>query len=208
MSMSVGDVIQIADVQTFLSQRLLNVYFYEVVSADPDATLENVAQSFELQVATEVAALQSNAVTHSQIQVKNLTNGIDIWEEPASIIGTATTGNNTPSFTALGFRLIRSTAVTRHGSKRIGGLVEEQINGNTIESAQMVTVAAVQAAMASNITAEGTTADFELRPVIVGRFPQGSPNAGELDLSVINPVSAVQYIRVTTQTTRRAGRGV
>lgn len=205
--MNVGDILQITDVQSYLNQQMLNVYFYRVVSADVDATLEDVAQQFELLVATEVAQVQTVDVSHPQIIVRNLTDGIDIWEEPATIVGVAPAAGNLASFYALGFRLVRTNASTRHGAKRIGGVSEESVTGNSVNAGAMTAVNDVAAAMAGHVDRTGTTEDFDLEPVIVGRFPTGAPNAGELDLATINPVSAVQFIRVTTQTTRRAGRG-
>lgn len=208
MAISVGDILMISDVQTYLEQQMLNVYFYRVLSADVDADLENVAQAFELQVATEVAVVQHEGVSHPWIIVRNLTDGISIWEEPTTIIGTNAGGSAEPSFTALGFRLNRSTAATRHGSKRIGGVPDSVIVGNGVASGTVTTLNDIATAMASNISIDaGAGVDFEAEPVIVGRVPIGQPNAGQLDLTTINPVASAQFVRPTTQNTRKLGRG-
>lgn len=209
MALAVGNIIQITDVQSFLSQQLLNVYFYRVVSFEAQVTLQDIAQQFETLGMAVVADVQSTSVLHSMAIVKNLSNGIDIFEEPANIPGERTTAENMPSFVALGFRLIRSSGTTRHGSKRIGGIAEEATSGNTIVAGYSTYLTNVTNFMGGHLLRTGTVdEDFDLEPVIVGRIPVGSVGAGELNLSVINPVSSAQYIRVTTQTTRRAGRGV
>lgn len=207
MAIQTSDIIQITDVQSFLGQLILNVYHYRVVSFDEGTDYSDFAQQFELLVAGVVADVQSASVNHNMVIVKNLTNGIDIWEEPADIDGATTGGDDLPSFVALSFRLVRSSGLTRHGAKRIGGLDEGTIAGNGISSSFADEVAAIEAALGSPLMREGTMADFVLQPVIVGRFPEGHANAGQFDLSKVNDVSAAQFIRVSSQTTRRAGRG-
>lgn len=208
MAFQVDDVIQITDVQTFQSQLMLNVYHYRVVSFDAGTGYVDFAQAFELLIAGEIATVQTVDVNHSMVIVKNLTNEIDIWEEPADIDGVTAQGDNMPSFVALSFRLIRSSGLTRHGAKRIGGLDEGSISGNGIAAGLADEVAAIETALGSPLMREGTSADFVLQPVIVGRYPSGGPNAGQFDLSKVNDVAAAQFIRVSSQTTRRAGRGV
>jgi len=207
MAVNVGDVLQLIDQQTFLGQQLLNVYFYEVAESDPDVTLEMIAQQFELDVIPLVKMMQSEVLMHTSILISNLTNGIDIWEEPVNVAGYDDTNDPLASFYSFGFRLVRSTALTRHGSKRIGGVTEGMVDGNTLASLYVTVVNDLGAQLAEPLVAEGTTADFVVNPVIVGRFPSTSSTPGALDLSKINPVASAQFIRVTTQTTRRAGRG-
>jgi hypothetical protein len=109
---------------------------------------------------------------------------------------------------AAAFRLVRTNGTTRHGQKRIGGLPEGHINGNSVASGLVAAYNTVATTIGGHFIRTGTVDhDFDLAPVIVGRFPQGDPNEGELDLSVINPVQSAQFIRLTSQTTRREGRG-
>lgn len=209
MALSVNDIIQITDVQAHLSQVFLNVYHYRVTSLDALADYADVAEAFDNTVRQAVLDIQSSGVQHSIISVKNLTNGIDIWDELNVDMGDYPTGDNSPSFVALGFRLIRSNATTRHGQKRIGGTTEDILINNTLSAGGLTLANAVAAAMGAPITRTGTADhDVELEPVIVGRFPKGHAQEGELNLAVINPVQSAQFISVTTQTTRKAGRGI
>lgn len=209
MALAVNNIVQITDVQTYLGQTMLNVYFYRVTALEPAADYSDLAEAFDNVVRSKVKAIQSTSVVHPFIQVKNLSNGIDIHDQIDSQNGMLASGDDLASFYALGFRLVRTNATTRHGSKRIGGIGEAVTYGNDIIAAYLDEAAALATALASPIVREGTVDhDLSAQPVIVGRYPQGHAQAGELNLAVINPVQSAQFIRVTTQTTRRAGRGV
>jgi len=208
MALSVNDIVQITDVQTYLGQTMLNVYFYRVVTLESLTDYNDVDQAFINTIWPEMLPIQSLGVAHVGNIIKNLTNGLDIFTGLDTDSGEAT-GDGAPSFTSLGFRLNRSTALTRHGSKRIGGISEAASVGNELASAYITPVNDLAAVMGGVIERDGTVDhDVTLEPVIIGRIPTGEPGAGELDLSIVNPVSGAQFVRVTTQTTRRAGRGV
>lgn len=208
MAIAVGDIIQISDVQSYLGQLILNVYFYRIVSFEAAVDLQVITNAWQTQAAGPIAGGQQAGLVHERTIAKNLSNGIDILEDVWGLAGSQS-GEGLASFYALGFRLVRSTALTRHGSKRIAGIPEAFVNGNSLVNPAGTTyAAAVVGFIGADLVVSGTLDnDFVAEPVIVGRFPQGDPNAGELDLSKINPILNAQFIRVTTQTTRRAGRG-
>lgn len=207
MAIALNNILQFTAVQSFLGQQLLNVYHYEVSALSGTLTLEECAQAFEAQVIAEIIDLQSTSLQYTFVIAKDLTDGVDIWEEPVAYAGTDPTSALAPSFESIGFRLVRSTGITRHGSKRIGGLGDNTVSGNTIAAGVSAAVAAAETAMGAVVSVVGGSGTGDLSPVIVGRYPIGHVDAGELDLSKINPVASVKAIRVTTQTTRRAGRG-
>ncbi len=207
MAATVGDILQFTDVQTYLNQQILNVYHFEVTVLGSAVDYQDMADAFQTQYVLEIQALQSNSLMHTSTIIKNLTNGLDIFEDPSSILGTDTATPG-PSFAALQFRLLRATALTRHGAKRIGGLTEAIIDGNNINVAFTNPINDVATVMAAGVVVSASTDEsFTLKPVIVGRYPAGDPNAGQLDLSKVNDVASAQFVRLTTQTTRRAGRG-
>jgi hypothetical protein len=208
MALAVGDILQISDVQMYLGQTVLNVYFYEMVSLESLTDYGDVQGAFKLGVIDEVRTMQNSGLTHTTIIVKNLTNEVDIGEYAYTVTGDLE-DEGLQSFTALSIRLVRSTGLTRHGSKRIGGLTEAMVAGNVLSAAGNALIGNVVDALEADLVVDGTVDhDFVARPVIVGRFLITDPNPGELDLSKINPVSAAQFIRLSTQTTRRAGRGI
>lgn len=210
MAMAIDNILQITDFQRFLGQQVLNVYFYRVLALpDPEIypnPYDAVLTSFESTVVGPLKNNQHTSLMHETIVVKNLSNGIDIREKILNIAGTAT-GDEEPSFTALGIRLVRTTGVTRHGSKRIGGMPESYFIGNTLNlSPGQVT--AIEFAMGATLIESGTINDLA-QPVIVGRtlVPASDPPEYELDLLKINVIADAQIIAVTTQNTRKAGRG-
>lgn len=208
MPIAVGDILQISDFQSFLGNTLLNVFFYEVSAADVDLDYETVKVAFENAIVEPMSNIQSNFCEHVRIVIKNLTNELDIAEFPISVTGFHG-GQASQSFVSYSIRLIRSTALTRHGSKRIGGLSEGTLDGNGVLSSELGTVTAFADLLAEPLVMESEVfPEFTAVPVIVGRFHIPAANAGEIDLSKINPVSAAQFIRVTSQATRRAGRGI
>lgn len=209
MALAQADILQIIDVQTFLSSRVLNVYFYRVETLGASVDYQNLSDAFQLQVRDIVRNIQVSSLTHDSVIIKNLSNGVDIFEEADQVAGdTVVTGDPLASFYALGYRLVRSTAATRHGAKRIAGIPEGAVTGNSITAISTQNTA-IEAALGGVVEVDaGGDFDFVLQPVIVGRYPQGDPNAGQLDLTNVNDVASAQFIRVTTQNSRKLGRGV
>jgi len=209
MALSVGDIISLEDRQTFLGETMVNVYYYQVDTLESLVELDDIAAEWQAVVMNTIQAVQSGAVEHVRLVLRNLTNGIDIHELPLTGEAGAIGGDAYPSLVALSIRLVRATAVTRHGSKRIGGLPEANFNGNTPAAGAVANIDAMADAIGGVFEKTGTVdEDFTLLPVIIGRVHEPAANAGELDLSVVNPVTGGQFIRVTSQTSRRAGRGI
>lgn len=207
MAIVVGDILQITDVSTYLSQVCLNVYFYRVTLAEASAEYADVNSCFLSDMQAAVLGFQADSVQHYQVSIRNLTNGIDVVEFATNNYG-GNAGDGMPSFVAYGFRLFRTNATTRHGAKRFVGCMEAHVQNNAAVAGIVATLNACANALKAKITYPGGASDqFEAEPVIVGRFPQSHPDAGQLDLSTINPVANATYVRVTSQTTRRAGRG-
>lgn len=208
MATAVGDVIQIIDVQTYLLQTVQNVYEFFVYELTGTVTLEEIALEWVDTVLTPVRNIQADDINHDYLAVKNLSNGVDIWDETTNLPGVVVSTNPSPSFVAVGIQLLRSTAITRHGGKRISGISDDNITGNSLVGVALTNMPALLTALSAELNVVGADGTASLYPVIVGRYPQGSPNAGEMDLSKLNPIQGAQFKRVTTQNTRKAGRGI
>lgn len=134
MSLSTGDLLQFTDVQDYLGEQVLNVYFYRWFSAPTtdNTPYEALVDSFQDRIVNGAIGLQNSLLTHTGIQLKNLSNGVDFHEKSIAITGatTVTINEAMPSSTALTFKLIRDSLVTRNGSKRISGLRDSQVKGN------------------------------------------------------------------------------
>lgn len=206
MAMLPGNIIQIKAGQTYLSQAILNVFFYEVVSLDVGVTLENVLTTFTGWWTTNIKPLQVTTCALTTLEAKDLSNGIDIASRSVSVAGSLT-GDGVPSFVTLSFRLNRTTGLTRHGQKRFAGCSEAAIIGNDLSGGVLTAANTAATGLASSLLSDSGTNDHELKPVIIGRnkLPDGTY---ELDITKVNDVQSAQYVRVSTQTTRRAGRGI
>lgn len=207
MAIVENDIIQLTLEQVYLSQICNNIFFYRLNDITGSPTYADIATAFALDVLNEINGIQSSGVQNSRIIIKNLTNGIDIYETPNTATGDIGGGSNA-SFVAWAFRLVRTTALTRHGAKRFVGVAEASAGGNTPDATILAALTAVEEAL-YGAPGFGTVGnEGAMYPVIVGRTEVGETGVYELDLSKINLVAAAQFIRISSQTTRRAGRGI
>lgn len=214
MALNVGDIVKLTDVQTYGLQLVENVYFYRITAIPvpfTDMTVdESVAHAFQSVIPVAAIPLQHGGLLHSIVRMDNVTNGIDFVEIPVGSNGSAS-GDPEPSFMALNFVLRRSNGLTRNGSKRLGGITEDEVNGNAFAgstSALNNFVAALSAKL-KDFTLP-TPAEFA-EPVIVGRklvTTTGGKSYYELDLTKINPVATAGFTALSTQRSRKVGHGV
>lgn len=207
MALVNGDIVQIVARYFNLQVNNLNVFYYRMTLVEANSDLAGLATAFDTDVLVPVKAIQSANGAWNLLTLRNLTNGIDIHEMPLAVYGTVA-GEGMPAFVSWGFRLLRTNASTRHGAKRIPGVCEGSVAGNDPIAGINAALATAAAAMKDPITWPGDdTNAVEAEPVIVGRYPEGHAQAGQLDLTTINPVANAQFVRVTSQVSRRYGRG-
>lgn len=201
-----GDLIQLVDRQSFLDQTVLNVYYYRYIVVAPasNAIYPAMVDEWLENVMPAILDIQHPNLNHNLIEVRNLSNGIDIYQRPIDEDGTATSpGDDTlPSYASVGFQLNRESLVTRNGYKRFAGIPEDHTNGNTwnLYGGPQSDELEVQLAATQFISAVETFA-----PVIVKR-PLVVPVGDTYLYSDIGSASAKQNLG--TQNTRKAGRGI
>lgn len=209
--MPIGDVYEVIDAQDYRGKEILNTYFYQVSDDGVDATL--VADAWVAQVLPEVRGLQSGDVLHVEVRVRNLFNHADATIIPTGLAGTLVlaSADTLPTHDAVGFKLVRASASTRHGQKRYAGIPETyhtdgQYTGAPIATAFAALAAALQEQLVDTV---GSLANFAV-PIIVGRIAETVagkttyrlPDAlGELVFSLISDV--ILNTEVTTQNTRK-----
>lgn len=207
MGILLDDILEITLVQTLQTNQALNVFQFGVDELIETTTYEIVADHFEAAVVAAINDVQSTQVANTRLQIKNLTNGIDIYEKPLSG-GGSYAGVAMPNFVAWAFRLVRTTGLTRHGAKRIVGPSEEAVGNNEPSTPAVALLNALATQLASPLVIVDTPGDLTIHPVIVGRVTTPGAGYGSYDLSKINKVQSAQFIRVTSQTSRRLGRGI
>lgn len=199
MAADFGDLIQVTDKQLYLNQELLNVYYYRVVSLTGliDGYLDLMADWFESDLLPPILDIQNDYLTHVSVDIRNLSNNVDVLERPLGILGTnvATSDTVLPSWVTVNFKLVRESLATRNGSKRYSGLLEGQnsFNAYAIPAPEL---AALETALAADVY---FTAALVMEPVIVRR-PIVPPVGTSYTYSSIG---AAIYTRYGTQNTRK-----
>lgn len=212
MAAVVGNILKVTAFQSFLGQLLQNVHFYRLTSIPTPSegmTFEEyVANRFNAVVGIPMRAIQSANCQHTIYRVDNVSNNIDFAEVTIDTAG-GSSGDPLASFDALNFILRRTTGVTRNGSKRLGGLSEASISGNT-NIVGATALANYTAALSAPLVTADATPDPFAEAVIVGRVfdaTVGEEGGYVLDLSRINPIASAAYTAVSTQRSRKAGHG-
>ena len=203
VGIALGDLLQITDFQDYLGEQVLNVYYYRWASAPvlDNSAYEPLVNDFAAKVITPSKQLQNDGLTHVNITVKNLTNGVDFGDFPNGVIGdiVASAAERLPSFIALSFQLVRDSLVTRNGSKRIAGLVDAQVEENEFVGSPG-DIVDVEFGMHEPLSVGLLDVAF---PIIVKRPIPVPATAGYLYSSV----SSVNFKGIGTQNTRKKGRG-
>jgi len=205
MAIAVGDHIELVAHQTMFSQQILNVFHYQVVSIETTITYEDIFDAFDNQWNISLAPLLSTALILDTLTARNLTNEIDIADHISNFAGDVS-GESLPPFMSYGFRFNRLSGITRHGYKRFAGVSESVVLGIGHNPSFNSVITAMSEALAEGLVRTGTAADFEMLPVIIGRT-KNENDTYELDLTRVNGVNGVAFAGISTQNTRKVGRG-
>lgn len=206
MPIFVDDVIQITANQTYQGEKVLNVYYYKVRDVAGGETLADTLENGFLPIIDAITPIQDDGVLYPSISALNLSNGLDYAEIVTGRQG-ALAGLPMASFVAWSFRLVRASRLTRHGGKRIVGVIEEWVDGNTANPSQPQ-MSNAEAALSADLDLYNTIpqATGSAVPVIVGRcrLTDVGCTPGELDLSRVNGISAAQFLGLSSQVSRKA----
>lgn len=208
MPIGPGSIIEHRQFQQLLGQVVLNVQHYIILSMETIADdLADYAEPMYNRWANTLSPFQSAQLIHTRTElyeVNGLDFGIFASEDPTA--GTET-GDPLPSFNAVKVQLVRQTRATRHGWKRFAGLVETQVQGNSLTTGALTEIQNQVAALYPvNFTLDSvefpTTRSITFQPIIWGGndpdFPEGRFSA------IANTVVANT---ITTQVSRKVGRG-
>ena len=221
--MTVGDVYELVDVQTFLGQEVLNVYFYEqialLVILDPSETLASVlANQWIAGPLDTIKAGQSGDVTHTAIRVRNLFDESDQAEVLISLPGlfSASSGDSDSAFVALGIKESTNNGSIRPGSKRIAGQPSNvTVDGVITDSTYLTSSLNTANTLSDNIPSDAPIPVDTWQPVVVKRIKETI--AGKVKYRLPNVitekvvgivVSALFNAVLTSQVSRKVGHGV
>ena len=199
--MPIGDRYELLDGQRFLAQDVINAYFYKA-TAGPSPSAGDLVTQWIFYVLPKILPLQSTLLVHQIIAARNLDNPLDFFATPliAGNVGTSG-GQAMPPFVAWAFRLLRTRTDVHHGAKRIAGITENQQVDGVVEPAFQTTVddfASFYGSILPNVNGN------LYAPVIMRRvLDENKHLIGYDDF----PAGLGQYVRISTQNTRKFGRG-
>lgn len=191
----------LTDQQAYRSQTVLNVYGYEVVDGSTPSA-EALCTLFTNVVIDAMTPVQTDDFQHVGIEAFNTTDPSDFFALTYdTAIGGEVSGDGMPPFVAFSFIINRATRLTRNGWKRIGGVPEAANEDGATASAYLTLLGTLADAIAQDLVdPEGNV----YRPRIVHR----TVVAGVPVAYTPYPISGVGYKYISSQNTRKIGRGI
>lgn len=174
--MAFNDIYIVRDKQAFLGQELLNVYYYRmtVTGTGTPPPAEQLAAAFDNFVIAPMLQLQHVTLQHQLVTVINLNDVLDFEERVPTAAAGLVALEPAPSFVALSYRSSRDAPGQRYSYKRIGGIGEDVIDGNSMEGSY-VTYSNTLAGRFGLILVGSGGAQFEpvqvRKPIIYGANP-------------------------------------
>lgn len=151
--MATGDCYAVKLYQEFLSQECLNIWTYEQIAGGANMAV-GLWTNFQILVLPAIAALQSDDVVYTNLEVFNIEFGSDYKDgQPTPAAGERDPlGSNGSSLLAFGFRSNRDGYGSRRSFKRFTGALEADLAGNVWNSTAQALMADVADAMELTIT--------------------------------------------------------
>lgn len=184
--------------------QLRNVFYYwSQIDPAPGDGSDDLNAAFESTIIPLWQPCVSDDVSFTGLNTRRLNNLTDFNFRTISALG-GNVGTNVANFVAATIRLIRQTKETRNGSKRIGGLTEDLVVSNRLETAAEPLFEALGSGFTDILSGGG----FLFNPVIVGgKRPLGVP-AVEADWIYNLIVGHEVESLITSQRSRRVGIGI
>lgn len=184
----------------------MNVFYYDLIVLDGPTSLLDAGQAIADNWIAELAAEWSNVIhvagSITDITINNLSNPLEFFQGTFTTpVGGSVAGEILPIFMAWGFKYNRASKLTRNGAKRISPLSESQLTSSAPDAGTVTALNAFATVLGNTlVVANGVGDNLTLEPVIVRRAPPLPP--------IRNPINGVSFQRVTTQNTRKPGRGI
>jgi len=178
-----------------------NAFVYLQQEGTGDAARLNVA--FIADIVPSIIALCADQYICDDVLTINLDNPDDFDTEVIGLAGTVT-GQHLPIYNAWAFEYTRTTRAIQNGRKAIGIIAEPDSENGIATSDALARLTTLENALAGEIDDAVTTSSW--RPQLwrrPGTYVSGVVSAPGL----FYEVDDVRYVRISTQNTRKIGRG-
>lgn len=211
--MAAGDFYEVVVRGQIAASQIRNVFWYHQLTGVEGA--EQLAPNIETQIIEKLRAVTSTATQFTGYSVRNHNDAIDFYDENFSPVRAGLrTGDRTPTMLAIAFRTLRRRTDMRHGFKRVGGIAENDLFGDSFSAALGILLDDLAAEFSSDQASVGVASTWN--PVIVRREAY-TTESGKTAYRVPAVIGASDFyladrwekqILLTTQNTRKAGRGI
>lgn len=191
--------------QSLNGQVVKNVFHYRSRgSADITVSIGAVGVAWGTAMIAAMSNVQVSQLGYVDIFVKHLAGFFEESTIPLTGTAGALAGDPLPPHDAFAFRYNRATTLTRHGQKRVAGISEGWNHNGVVDGPTELALLDVVAAQMAHVvdSADGLNTGAELWPVIYSKYLNGELRAEPIS----NLVSSVQYVRISTQNTRKLYR--
>lgn len=211
MAITEGTLLELSMVSTVGSNKLMNVWGYEVTGTFSGIAAVNVAEAWWNAVKTNYRALvyATAGWVYTSVLIRELNNPAGELAEFTVPTGEQQGTRTAPAapdflpiFNAVGMRLTVSTRATRPGQKRIWGLTESDNDSNLVSSTFLALVNTLGNQMDGPITLLSPALGMDLQPVVFRKDVAGAVTAHQ------NVTGHVTNSIITSQVSRRLGRGI
>lgn len=201
--MAVGDKMVLTVIGQNLqnTQQIVNVFAY--TNTTTAGSCADLITAWQSEIQDNYLGVLSNFYLLTQINAINLDNTLDFATVAAALNGTRS-GQVMPSFVCWEFMYVRADRAAHNGRKSIGVVSEDDVTNGTVTPSFAATVNGLATAMGAILTTGGSAPEFT--PAIWRRAGNyGTPPVAYPD--TFYPVASVVYRRVSSQNTRKTGRG-
>lgn len=179
-----------------------NAFVYEQIDGIGDAADVNVA--FASDITTLLMAVCSTQYSLDTYYTVNLNDPDDFAETAEGTVGEVS-GEYLPIYNTWAFEYIRTTRAVQNGRKALGIISENSQTNGAATALTLLDLTPLASALLADITATPTSSIF--RPKLwrrPGTYESGVVSAPGL----FYPVSDVIYKGISTQNSRKIGRGI
>lgn len=203
MAWNLDDTVEIKLFQDYLNEVVINVLHYVITNKVGNPVIATIMNSLASTLVNIFIPVQNSSLTHLEQSFENLTNGLDYYVADNQATGSVSDTNRLASFYSCGMKKNGFTRITRPGSVRVAGMVEENFVGNTIAAGFVTTMNTFGNNLALvRVVSDGAGGSLTFTPIILGRTVFGTP-----DLSRRNIIEDVITPRITTQNSRKSPIG-